>query len=365
MTTAGATLSGSFSGITTNPAPTAAFFRYGTSRDALNSVVYDNQTLLNTTSGTFSANVSSLSPNTTYYYQAVMTMADGTDVAGEIRSFMTTAASPTVNRTYLDCYEMPAVTVTDYASGKETFGSTKYHAYGTANSMQKVVTHTFSYNGTKRNYSLLYDGNKKAALWVAFAMNADSYPWLADRSDSWKADPALPSAWQPDLSSAYADNYSRGHQCASNDRRTTTDQTKQTTYFSNMTPQLSGFNGGVWAKLEQDVQDIGKNTSGSDTLYVVTGPVFGTGYGTAKDKSGTVCAVPTQYFKCIMKVHFSGGTPVSATGAAYLFKHEDKAARQEVSIDDIEDLTGFDFFTHVPADLQNAAEAEKHPTTYF
>ena len=104
----------------------------------------------------------------------------------------------------------------------------------------------------------------------------------------------------------------------------------------------------------------------TDTLYVVTGPVFGSGYGTTKDQSGTVCAVPTQYFKCIMKVHFSGGKAQSAVGAAYLLDHQNSGAeRQNVKISYIEQLTGFSFFSNIPESIRDAAKNEVHPTSYF
>lgn len=262
------------------------------------------------------------------------------------------------------------------ASGKEVNFSgsdevTDWYRYDvTGNSNQKVVTHTFKYNGqVLRNYSMLYDKTKKAALWVACVMNADMYPWIVSRGDNWNYDPALvfgsDYSWQPNLSSSYVD-YTRGHQIASNDRRTTIYQMYQTDYYSNMTPQLSGFNSGMWSSLEGEIQKIGNATTGSDILYVVTGPIFGSGYGTAKDKSGTECAVPTQYFKCIMKVTYSGGTPVSAMGAAYLMDHVSSGSvRQAVTIHSIEELTGFDFFANIPASLQATAEYETHLTTDF
>ena len=367
----GGTLTATFSGAPTSPAPQAAFFRYGTSRSSLNSEKHDNGANLSSGTGSFDASLTGLSANTTYFYQAVMRMADGSEASGDVQWFTTDLAGAVTNRRYLDCYEIPSANVTSYSSGYELFGNTNYHVYGTSNHKQRVVTHTFSYNGTKRNYSMLYDGSKRCALWVAFAMNTGSYPWIVDRKDDWEYDPALPQIWQPDLSSAYPEQkrsalYSRGHQCASNDRRTTTEQTKQTTYFSNMTPQLDGFNSGVWSTLEGDIQKIGGATSGSDTLYVVTGPIFGSGYTTTIDKNEEICAVPTQYFKCIMKVSFTNGVPSSAHGAAYILNHQNSgSARQNVSIDAIETLTGFDFFAHVPLSLQNDAEAEIHETSYF
>ena len=316
--------------------------------------------------------VGSLDTNTKYYYKAYMTVWNGTkyvDIESDVYTFTTQSGSGNINRGYLDTYGMPSVSVLSYSGGTETHGSTNYYAYTTSNSNQMVVSHTFAYNGvTMHNYSLLYDKTKHAALWVAFEMNGDTYPWKVSRSDDWEADPAIPASWQPDLSSAYKESstYSRGHQCASNDRRTTTYQTKQTTYFSNMTPQLSGFNGGMWQNLEADVQKIGNATTGSDMLYVVTGPIFESGYGTTGDKNGMACAIPSKYFKCIMKVSFVNGVPSAAVGAAYLLNHQNSGAvRQEVTIDYIEQLTGFDFFTNIPLSIQNSAEAETHPTSYF
>ncbi len=239
----------------------------------------------------------------------------------------------------------------------------KWYRYGVSgNSDQVVVTHTFRYNNkTLRNYTMLYDKSKKAALWSAFAMNNDVYPHKVSRADSWNYDPAINSSWQPNLSSSYKESeYERGHQVASADRRTTIYQMYQTDYFSNMTPQLSAFNSGdetEWDELEGKIQTLGKNTSGSDTLYVVTGAIFGEGtLPDATDKDGKSCPVPTQYYKCILKVSFSGGEAVSALGGAYLFDHEANATKQTISIDELERQTGFDFFTNIKSSVQDAAE---------
>ena len=337
-----------------------------------------------TTNGRFSADVTSLAPNTNYYFKAYMSVwseeqGGYVDIESGIGSFTTKPEAQTTDYGYLlTCGEIPAVSLSGtMAKGDETFGSTKWYRYGVSgNSNQMVVSHTFEYSGKQlRNYSMLYDKSKKAALWVAYAMHADAFPWKVDRNDDWAYDPALvfgsDYSWQPDLSSSYSESsgsevdYDRGHQAASNDRRTTTAQTKQTSYYSNMTPQIKGFNGGVWSTNEGKVQDVGKATSGRDTLYVVTGPIFGSGFKTdARDANNAVCPVPTQYFKCIMMVTYdSSGEAVSAKGAAYLFNHESGAARQDKTIRQIETLTGFDFFTNIPSNVQETAETNF--TTFF
>ena len=241
----------------------------------------------------------------------------------------------------------------------------KWYRYDVSgNSNQKVVTHTFLYNGKQyRNYTMLYDRTKKAALWAAFPMHSSAYPWNVTRDDSWQYDPALDQSWQPKLSSSYGGSggYTRGHQVASNDRRTTIYQMYQTDYFSNMTPQTSAFNSSTssdWDDLEGNIQTLGQSIIGRDTLYVVTGAIFGSGYKTdATDNDGTACPVPTDYYKCIMKVSFnSSGEATSATGAAFLVNHE-SMTMQTKTIDQMEVLTGFDFFTNIPDSIQNTAES--------
>ena len=245
----------------------------------------------------------------------------------------------------------------------------KWQRYGVSgNSNQQVVTHTFLYNGKQyRNYTMLYDKTKKAALWAAYPMHSEAYPWKVTRGDSWQYDPALDQSWQPKLTSSYSGGYTRGHQVASNDRRTTIYQMYQTDYFSNMTPQTDAFNAGStsdWDDLEDAIQTLGKSVTGRDTLYVVTGAIFGDGFKTdAKDNNGASCPVPTDYYKCIMRVSFdTSGEPVSATGAAYLLNHE-AMTRQNKTIDELENLTGFEFFSNIPEDIQNSAEGTH--TSFF
>lgn len=272
---------------------------------------------------------------------------------------------------YLSCGEIPEVNVVaeSLASGDEVNFSgsdevTTWYRYDVVgNADQKVVIHTFEYNDqVLRNYSLLYDKTKKAALWAAFAMNGDVYPSLISRTDDWNYDPALDHSWQPNLSSSYTESaYERGHQVASADRNTTIYQRKQTCYYSNMTPQLGSFNSGdntLWDNLEGKIQSLGAQTRGNNWLYVVTGAIFDEGNMTyAHDKNNVACPVPAQYYKCIMKVTYNAsGEVTGATGAAYLFDHESDALQQNKTIRELETLTHINFFANIPSEFQEPAE---------
>ena len=340
-----------------------------------------------TISGTsFSASLSGLSAGTTYYYQAYVKVQGTGDKSPTVQTLYstTTGSFTTLSavRSWLANYEMPATDATALSSANisysgnycnstfaEKYGSTKACRYDCTNANRKVVTHTYSYNGkVVRNFSFLYDKDKKAALWVAYATSnsGDFKDNNVGRDDAWEYDPAIAQSWQPNLSSSYSSagglSFDRGHQVASNDRQTTLEQNKQTFYYTNMTPQFGSLNQGQWATLENKVQGVATVTTGRDTLYVVTGPLFEGTLSSTKDNDGAACTLPTGYWKCLMKCSFdSSGKMTAAVGCAYLFDtNSTNEPPTVVTIDAIESRTGFDFYTNVPESLQTAAEMQKY-----
>jgi len=275
---------------------------------------------------------------------------------------------------YGSCYEVPAVSVPSSSlpyskSGSLTTDNNNDHWLNakTNTSTQLYVVHrTKSGSAYTRNLIMLHDANKKVALWVAYALNSTTWKDAnVSRNDNWVYDPAIPESAQPNLASSYSGSYDRGHQAASNDRQHSVAANMQTFYFSNMTPQYSTLNQGNWATLEGKVQNFGWSCKTTDTLYVVTGPVFGSSYSTTTDKSGVACPIPSRYYKCLMKCSFnSSGTMTAAKGVAYLTPGNDASSDTAytgwiTTIDAVEELTGFDFFANVPESLQTAAEKTK------
>ena len=354
-------------------------FRWGTSSGNLG----NNATgTLNGTS--FSASLSGLVAGTPYYYQAYVKVQGTGDKSSTVSTFygITKSFTTTNLNTWLLNYEMPATTVASLSASNtfyagrychdtfsETYGSTKACRYNTSDANQKVVIHTYSYNSkVVRNYSFLYDKTYKTALWVAYATSnsGDFEDNNVGRNEAWAYDPAIDQSWQQNLSGAYSSSnglrYDRGHQVASNDRQTTKEQNKQTFYYTNMTPQYSSLNQGQWNPLEQKVQGVATVTTGSDILYVVTGPLFEGTLATVTDKSGNECKVPSGYWKCLMKCTFSSqGEMSAAVGCAYLVEtNSSNTAPTATTIDAIESRTGFDFFANVPSSLQGEAESQAY-----
>ena len=269
---------------------------------------------------------------------------------------------------------MPALDLQDQtkcnASGRETFGSTKWYNYLTTNSNRMVVTHTYQYNGKLyRNYTAVVDKTKRCPVLTAYVMHAQAYPDKdVRRAGSFDTktsyDPGIPKAWQSSGSTSdYNDGegYARGHHCASEDRQTNEDANKQTFYYTNQSPQIQKyFNDGVWQVLEKAVQS--NAPTGRDTLYVVVGTLFEDGNSGSSNDGGTV-GRPSHFYKCLMQCSFAAdGSMTAAKGCAYLF--ENKAYKNGetypsfiTTIDAMEQRSGFDLFANVPKELQDAAES--------
>ena len=238
-----------------------------------------------------------------------------------------------------------------------------------------MVTHTAQMQGRQqRNYTILYDEDLYAALWVAYPL-CESHT-SSGREESWGYDPHVPSASQTNVNKGYGVSeptinypknfYARGHQIPNADRSGVPDMMAQTYYSTNMTPQIqNGFNGGIWARLEEAVRTT---IPQGDTLYVVTGAVFEK-HGVDEQvkeivnrNDSKILPVPNYYWKALLKVKRVHGEVIEASTVGFWLPHGDLKGRSypdyAVSVDQIEAWTGFNLFPSIPDVLEPAAESQ-------
>ncbi len=241
------------------------------------------------------------------------------------------------------------------------------------------VTMLSSSNGTIRNYSYYYDYDNLVAHWVAYPLNS-GLMGSGSRTNAWGVlDPNLPSSQQAVLARAYNRGYDRGHQIPSADRLSE-DANPKTFYGTNMTPQIGqGFNQNIWANLENKVRGWARSC---DTLYVVTGCVvnensttsgeeFKVG-GYVYDNNGKKVAVPTAYYKAVLRYTKSSSTYGYSgyCGAAIYLEHKTYSNSNVyqsdlISIDELEEKIGIDLFVNLPAAIgeSQAAKVEAQDPT--
>ncbi|MBR6945446.1 MAG: DNA/RNA non-specific endonuclease, partial [Prevotella sp.] len=211
------------------------------------------------------------------------------------------------------------------------------------------------------NYSIEWDKDKKAQRWSCYQMNK-GYAGSSGRSDAWAEDPDIPSAYRLDDSRSYysGSGFTRGHIIPSADRQYSVSANRQTFYYSNIHPQYGGFNSGKnydspWLRLEDQVRTWTRRSS-TDTLYVCKG-------GTIDSEDNILMRikneliVPKYFFvACLAK----GKTGYSAI--AFYIKHDNNdhganpLSDYAMSIDQLEEKTGIDFFCNLPDNEEKRVE---------
>ena len=219
-------------------------------------------------------------------------------------------------------------------------------------------THSFKMDGkTYRNFSFGWSQKDRVALWVAYPLCKLYTNGSAGRTNAWALDPLL-----GDLSAApfggYAGSYARGHQLPSADRQCCDEANAQTFYGTNMTPQLNEHNEGIWSALESKVRNI---ANGSDTTYVVTGVIVSASSKKEKDSYNNSVTIPDAYFKVLLR-YSKSSTLGQWNAAAFYLEHrkysENLGKQHSMSVDELEAMTGIDFFANLPAKVGDAQAAK-------
>lgn len=236
-------------------------------------------------------------------------------------------------------------------------------------------TGTF-YSSGIRNYSYTYDYDWYASMWVAYPLTHSNTVKSIDPSKNWSFNTDISTSYQVHIvSSSYptmygASEYARGHQIPNADRYNDLTMNNQTYLATNQTPQLQNkFNASIWGLLETAVRDL---TDATDTVYVVTGPTYRKVGGeetinylngaSGKSAVPSKLAIPNYYWKVLLKVkRDSHGNVTSASTIGFWFEHKEYSSSDSytsyaLSVDQIEQWTGFDFFVNLPDALETAAE---------
>lgn len=206
---------------------------------------------------------------------------------------------------------------------------------------EQIIQHT--------GYTLSYDEPYEVASYVAYQLTRDEVNGALDRTDDFRPDPAVTTG-SATLDDYRGSGYDRGHLIPAADQKWSAQAMSDSFYMSNMTPQVGSFNRGIWSSLEAMVRTFA-NDNGA--VYVVTGPVLTDGpYQTiGKNK----VAVPKQFYKVVL---FYDGTKAKAVGFLLPNEGSQKPVRSfAVPVDQVEQVTGLDFFPALPDDLENTVEA--------
>jgi endonuclease G len=206
---------------------------------------------------------------------------------------------------------------------------------------------------TYRNYSFGWSNENYLAVWVAYPL-CKMYTNGSNSGGDWEANPLFSSDYQPNFTKSFgfSQGYERGHQIANADRKCCYEANQQTYYFTNATLQHKDFNGPVWGVLEGNMRGAANS---ADTLYVVTGYVLPKSPRYITDYDGHKVPIPSGYFKAALRYHKASTQSVWMGAAFYLDHDASKYSSKQItksesmSIAELEDKLGMDFFVNLPA----------------
>lgn len=197
-------------------------------------------------------------------------------------------------------------------------------------------------------YSLSYSEPYEQAEWVAYELKKSHLSTTNFKRPYFEIDKAVKTGaahWRSYKNSGY----DRGHLCPAGDRSYKREAHDETFLTSNISPQRHEFNSGIWNRLEQKVRYWANKYDG---VYVVTGGVLTAGMETIGEDA---VAVPNQFYKVLIN---KNGREIKMI--AFLIPHEDSNKPLYdfvVSVDDLENLTGIDFFPQLDDTIENRLEA--------
>ena len=201
---------------------------------------------------------------------------------------------------------------------------------------------------------LEYDEAHEQARWVAHIITPDVITGTVFRSNDFREDPKIDSgsAEEADYFLKYlqADStyeydgygYDRGHLAPSADFRWSAKALSESYFYSNMSPQRPEFNREGWAELEGSIRGYVFEHPQTQ-LYVVTGPVLDADLPKV-ERSVNGVSLPRRYFKVVLDLDAQRaiGFVIPNYGL------ENPLYTYAVSVDEVEAITGLDFFPNLP-----------------
>ncbi len=223
------------------------------------------------------------------------------------------------------------------------------------------VANENNYLMTKPQYSLSYNRSRATANWVSWRLDA-SWIGSAPRQDDFRPDAVLPAGWYQATSEDYiGSGYDRGHLTPSGDRTRSIPDNSATFLMTNIIPQLAANNQGAWEDFESYLRTLAQ--SGQE-IYIIAGV-----YGNIGTIANGRIVVPQYTWKVALVLpngtndlqRINKGTRTIGIITPNFPPLNINATWREfrVSVNEVENLTGYNFFSNVPKMTQEIIERRK------
>ena len=214
------------------------------------------------------------------------------------------------------------------------------------NREEQIIRHT--------GYTVSYNDNWRIPNWVAYELTLEKTLGTVKRSNKFVADPLVDGV-ETHTSDYSNSGYDRGHMAPAADMKCSEKPMRESFYLSNICPQLHNLNAGDWKELEEKGRDWAQEEG---SIFIVCGPIVSE---TPNRNGVTKIAVPDAFFK----VFLCYGKQSKAIG--FIMPHKKGSHplhSYAMSIDEVEEITGIDFFPNLPNEQEEELEAMNNPSAW-
>lgn len=198
-----------------------------------------------------------------------------------------------------------------------------------------------------------YNPSKCTPSWVAWKLTSEETKGSISRQDyDYAPDPMLAVRYQVEKQEYANSGYDRGHMCPAGDMVWSSSAMNECHYMTNICPQVPKLNQEYWERLESACR---RWAYFYGSIYIVCGPVYNSDNNIT---IGTIhaIAVPDGFFKVVIAL-----VEGEEKGIGFYYRNDEVRQTMEnaaLSIEQVEEMTGYDFFADLPDELERRIESQ-------
>lgn len=210
----------------------------------------------------------------------------------------------------------------------------------------------------KQQYIVSYNLVRLCPTYACWKLTSERIDGPASRFDRFLPDNAIADRKRVTPEDYSRSGYDRGHMCPAADNKNNDDVMRESFFMTNICPQSHSLNAGGWKELEEFCRSWVKDYG---DLYICCGPIFDKKQSKTIGRKGAKVSVPDSFFKVILYI----GRQTQAIGFVYPNDKCDGDMRDyAVTVDDVEKITGLDFFYQLDDKTEKAVESKCNPAAW-
>lgn len=196
-------------------------------------------------------------------------------------------------------------------------------------------------------FTLSFNKDNHTANYVAWELLGEETEGEEGRHNKFWTDTDLKNC--PSTSDYSRTGFDRGHLCPAADQKWSATAMEDCFSMSNIAPQAHALNNGAWKTLETKERQWAIRDS---AIVIVAGPIY------SPDDKKTIgrnkVRVPGAFFKVLLAPYIDYPRAI-----AFVYPNTVSPGNMQnyaMSVDKLEELTGFDFFPALPDEIENLVE---------